>query len=508
MRRLLTVAAFAALITAALGGVASAHPLGNFTVNTYSGLQVSERQLRVDYIIDMAEIPTFQARAAVDTNGDGQLTAPELEAYAASTCKSSTGGLAASVNGGTVALAVDRSHAEQRPGQAGLPTMRISCVLSGAVSGLRTGSVVTYANRNFEGRIGWREVTAVGDGTTITSADVPARSTSARLTAYPKNLLQSPLDVRSARLVVRPGGPASGPVADRGPTSALPRGIDAATTAFSAFVGRRHLSLGVGLAAVALALLLGAVHAVAPGHGKTVMAAYLVGRHSSLRSALTVGATVTATHTAGVLALGILLSVSSAFAPERLFPVLGLVSGLMLVGIGAWLLRGALQGRAAGHSHGPGGHHHEHPHSDGPSHGHAHADGPSHGHPHADGPADDHRHDHLQVPATVPTRRSLVVMGLAGGMVPSPSALVVLLGAIALHRAWFGVVLVVCYGLGMATTLTMAGLLLVRGRSWLDRRQPARWSARFARALPVGTAGLITLVGLGLALRAAAVVVA
>lgn len=108
----------------------------------------------------------------------------------------------------------------------------------------------------------------------------------------------------------------------------------------------------------------------------------------------------------------------------------------------------------------------------------------------------------------MPSRRSLVAMGLAGGMVPSPSALVVLLGAIALHRAWFGVLLVVCYGLGMAMTLTLAGLLLVRGRSWLDGRQPRTWSTRLARLLPVGTAGLITLVGLGLALRAAAVVVA
>lgn len=498
MKRLLAVAALTVGTSALLGGVASAHPLGNFTVNTYSGIQVAEHELRVDYVIDMAEIPTFQARAAVDTNGDGQLAGTEFEAYAASACRSSAGGMAAAVNGASVALAVDRSRAEQRPGQAGLPTMRVSCALSGAVRGLRTGSVVTYANHNFDGRIGWHEVTAIGDGTTITSADVPARSTSARLTAYPKDLLKSPLDVRSARLVVRPGGPASGPVADRGPTSVLPRGVDAATTAFSAFVGRRHLGLGVGLAAVALALLLGAVHAVAPGHGKTVMAAYLVGRHSSLRSALTVGATVTATHTAGVLALGILLSVSSAFAPERLFPVLGLVSGLMLVGIGAWLLRGALQGRTAGHSHGAGHHHHAHPHPDGTSSRHSDAGEHSDGHP----------HPHPHVPAAVPSRRSLVVMGLAGGMVPSPSALVVLLGAIALHRAWFGVLLVVCYGLGMAATLTMAGLLLVRGRSWLDRRQPAQWSARFARALPVGTAGLITLVGLGLALRAAAVVVA
>ena len=502
MRRLLTVTALAVGISALLGGVASAHPLGNFTVNTYSGLQVGEHRLGVDYVIDMAEIPTFQARPAVDTNGDGQLSVAEFAVYAERTCKSSARGMTASVNSATVDLVVDRSRAEQRPGQAGLPTSRISCAISGAITGLRTGSIISYANHNFDGRIGWHEVTGVGDGTTIRSADVPANSTSARLTAYPKNLLKSPLDVRSARLVVRPGGPASGAVPDSGPASILPRGVDRATTAFSAFVGRKHLGLGVGLLAVALALLLGALHAVAPGHGKTVMAAYLVGRRGSLGSALTLGATVTATHTAGVLALGVVLSVSSAFAPERLFPVLGLFSGLMLVVIGAWLLRGALRGG-----------------QDGPGHGHGHTHGDGHGHDHghaldhepsesAAGGGHSHPHPHPHASTGMPSRRSLVAMGLAGGMVPSPSALVVLLGAIALHRAWFGVLLVVCYGLGMAMTLTLAGLLLVRGRSWLDRRQPRTWSTWLARLLPVGTAGLITLVGLGLALRAAAVVVA
>ena len=486
MKRLLAVAALTVAVSAGLGGVASAHPLGNFTVNTFSGLQVGIQSLQVDYVIDMAEIPTFQARGGIDRDGDGRLSATELAAYAASTCARSAAAMSASVDGRGLAFTVGRSSAEQLPGQAGLNTMRTSCSLAAPVSGLRTGSVVSYSDRNFADRIGWHEVTAVGDRTTITTADVPTKSVSARLTAYPKNQLSSPLDQRTARLVVRPGGPAAGAVADRDPGSVLPRGIDAATKAFSSFVGRRHLGFGVGLVAVALALVLGALHAVAPGHGKTVMAAYLVGRRGSLRSALTLGATVTATHTAGVLTLGVILSVSTALAPERLFPLLGLASGLLLALIGAGLLVSALRG-ARGRREPD----HHHP------HGHAHPHEHPHPHPHPGGSV-----------AGTPSRRGLVAMGLAGGMVPSPSALVVLLGAIALGRAWFGVLLVICYGLGMAATLSLAGLLLIRGREWIDRRQPSGWSVRFARLLPVGTAGLITVVGLGLALRAAAVVVA
>jgi ABC-type nickel/cobalt efflux system permease component RcnA len=99
-------------------------------------------------------------------------------------------------------------------------------------------------------------------------------------------------------------------------------------------------------------------------------------------------------------------------------------------------------------------------------------------------------------------------MGFAGGMVPAPSALVVLLGAIALGRTWFGVVLVVAYGLGMAVTLTAAGLLLVRARRVLDVRAARRVGdgrlAAVVRVLPLATSSLIVVVGLYLAARGAA----
>src|SRR5207244_708695 len=123
-----------------------------------------------------------------------------------------------------------------------------------------------------------------------------------------------------------------------GPTSILPRGVDRATRAFTSLVSRQHLTVAFGILAVALALVLGAIHALAPGHGKTVMAAYLVGQRGSLRQAALIGLTVTATHTAGVMALGIVLTTSAVIAPERLYPWLGLASGLLLAAIGVSVL--------------------------------------------------------------------------------------------------------------------------------------------------------------------------
>lgn len=525
-RRLALLAALLSALVSALvvvlAGAASAHPLGNFTVNQYSGLVVTGSTLRVDYVVDMAEIPTFQLRPQLDRNSDGKLSPAELSAYAGSACTRLAGGLAPVVDGRALPLRVGTSGATQPPGQAGLPTLRLRCALSAPLT--LTGRLeISYRDGNFADRVGWREITAAGDRTTLIRSDVPVRSISAELSAYPKNLTSSPLDVRTATLTVRPGGaPLAGTSADTGARAPLPRGVDRATTAFLGFINRAHLSVGLALLAVLLAVALGGLHALAPGHGKTVMAAYLVGRRGSLRTAATIGITVTLTHTAGVLVLGVALSASTALAPERLFPVLGLLSGLLLAVIGGGLLRSALRNGPAGHQHSAGSHGHAHDH-DSDGHG-AHTHGPnshgptsqghsaSHGHPrsrphpHRDGHTEP---VHTAGPREAPRRRSLIAMGFAGGLVPSPSALVVLLGAIAFHRAWFGVLLVTAYGAGMALTLTLAGLLLVRARSLLDRRggRSGRLAGALSRALPVGTAGIITLVGLGLAVRGAAVVV-
>jgi nickel/cobalt exporter len=510
-RRGAVLAALATLLLVAGAAGAAAHPLGNFTVNTASGLRVGPDRLVVDYVVDMAEIPAFQTRQAIDADHDGEVADTEAAAWRARECPRLAAGLRATVDGRAAPLAVTGSALRFPEGVGGLETLRLECALSAP---LPASGSLAYADTNLQDRVGWREVTAVGDRATLEAADVPATSPSARLTTYPEDQLSSPLDQRSASLRYRPGGPpapaaegsagaassgagsdpdagsgaAAGSAVTPGPAAGTPAqapgplsrgGVDRATAAFTALVGERSLSPGFAVAALLLAVGLGAAHAVAPGHGKTVMAAYLVGLRGSLRQAATIGATVTLTHTAGVLILGLVLSTSRAVASERVYPWLGLGGGLLLAAVGLGLLVRARSGHR--HAHG-----HDHPHR--------------HGHDH------DHDHDH-GVAGRPLGRRGLVALGLAGGLVPSPSAVVVLLGGIALGQAWFGVALVVAYGLGMAATLTGVGLLLAHLRTRMERRLnlPAgSLLARLGRLLPAATASVIVVVGLALAASGAA----
>jgi len=504
-RRLAVLAALAAAALAAGAAPAAAHPLGNFTVNTSSGLRVAPDRLAVDYVVDMAEIPAYQTRQAIDADHDDRVTGPEGDRWRDRECPRLAGRLQATVDGGAVRLAVTGSTLTFPEGVGGLPTLRLECALS---AGLPEGRNLAYADGNHRGRVGWREITAVGDRTTLDSSDVPAASPSARLTAYPQDQLASPLTQRSATLRYHRGGPPAPSEARGNPTSGCeaPRrgslaggdqgcsglstapatgaggpgtvarsGVDRATAAFTSLLGERSRSPGFAPVALLLAVGLGAAHALAPGHGKTVMAAYLVGLRGSLRQAATIGATVTLTHTAGVLLLGLVLSTTRTVASERVYPWLGLGSGVLLTGVGVGLLLRARRG----HRH----HAHDHDH---------------HG----------HRHDHEHGAGSRPLgRRGLVALGLAGGLVPSPSAVVVLLAGIALGRAWFGVALVLAYGLGMAATLTGIGLLLARLRTRMDRQLhlPAgSLPARVSRLLAAATATVIVVVGLGLALQGAA----
>ena len=291
---------------------------------------------------------------------------------------------------------------------------------------------------------------------------------------------------------------------------------------------------------MALAMILGASHALLPGHGKTVMAAYIAGRQGSARDAVIVGATVTATHTGGVLLLGLALTLSTSLAGEVVLGWLGVASGLLIAALGGGLLLGAVRHRPPVHRHhhhfGDHGHSHSHPHDHDHVHGHAH-------HHRADAPeqwsldlgALDSRRMQMAAVAVVggerptstivlqptevsldaprPTpdrplsRRGLIGMGIAGGLVPSPSALIVLLSAIALGRTAFGVLLVVGYGLGMAATLTVAGLVLVRVRDRYQQRHATglgranAMARRWTAIMPYTTALLVVVVGLGLAIR-------
>ncbi len=607
---------------------ASAHPLGNFTVNYYTGIRAEPSAVVLDLVVDRAEIPTLQALPDAKI---GQQPAG-AEDWKARECAALAAQAVLTVGGRPQTLSVTFTRLEVLPGAAGLATSRLECT-AGTPANLDTvGSTVTYEAAPTGGRVGWHEVTARGEGVTLVDSTVPADSPSKQLTAYPQDLLTSPLSQRTARFTVRAGSGQTAEAKPAGPMSSSPiYGLDRLTTLYTGLVSRTSLTPGYALLALLLSIVLGAMHAFAPGHGKTLMAAYLVGREGTWRQAAVIGTSVTVTHTIGVLLLGIALSAAAIAAPEQVYPWLGLISGVLLTVVGLTLLRSARGGHNHGpgghthgpapHSHGPEGHIHErsapqtsrqtlsagklrpslltvaaaaprterdrdhghhhdhdgpvhdhdhdgpvhdhdhdgpvhdhghdgpvHDHDhDGPVHDHGHDgpvhDGPTHGHDgpthgrHAQDPehgdehghdqaqgnghnhAPDHDHSHDVVESSRRRRRGmlstgrLAVVGLIGGMVPSPSALLVLLGGIALGRAWFGAILVFAYGAGMAAALVGTGLFLVAARDRLERWNGQRTGRalpgqavvlRWTRRLPVLTAMTVIVAGLWIAVSSVA----
>ncbi|MFI6036463.1 nickel transporter [Streptomyces sp. NPDC051315] len=535
---------------------AGAHPLGNFTVNRYDGLVAAPGHLRVDHVEDLAEIPATQAKPDIERLG--------LTAWARQRCAAAATDSALTVDGRPVALTAGAARAVVRPGQAGLDTVRVECRLTAPLPEEETVSL-GFRGAGASSGPGWREITARGDRMTLTASDVPAESLSDGLTDYPQELLSSPADTATASLRVRPGGAALVEGERDAPAaSVLPRGADRWTRALDSLVARQDLTLGFAALALVVAVGLGAMHAVAPGHGKTLMAATAAARggRARMRDVLPLAASVTVTHTLGVVALGLLVTAGSAAAPS-VIGWLGLASGALVLCAGATLVRRAWHtrrhGRGPAHAHtrphehttaparelalvgAPADHtHHGHGYAqghghaqDGPGndHGHDHHDEHAHDHPHEHDHShshshDDHHHNHghghahthggsTHTHSTAPTLRGTILLGFAGGLVPSPSAVVVLVGAAALGHAWFGLLLVVAYGVGLALTLTAAGFAVVRlgagAARFLDRGP--RWTthpvaALVRRNVPLWSALLVVALGAGLVFKGAASVLA
>ncbi|WP_406127906.1 nickel transporter [Streptomyces canus] len=530
---------------------ASAHPLGNFTVNRYDGLVAGSGALRVDHVEDLAEIPATQAKPDIEKLG--------MTEWAAQRCRTAAEGGKVTVDGRTVALTVRSSHARVRPGQAGLDTLRVECRLTAPLPEDATVSLGFHSAGTDSGP-GWREITARGDRTTLTKSDVPTKSVSDELTTYPQELLSSPADTVTASLRVRPGGPAlTGEQSDAPAASVLPRGADRWTRALDSLVARHDLTVGFAALALLIAVVLGAMHALAPGHGKTLMAAVAAARggKARMKDVLPLAASVTVTHTLGVVALGLLVTAGSAAAPS-VIAWLGIASGVLVTTAGVTLLRRALRTRAHRHGHGhPHDHGHDHGHDHAHTHDagepeerslvlvaahtetapatagaqprtHAHTPGHTHDHPHGPGHTHDHDHPHTHphphshavehthggfthTHAVAPTLRGTILLGFAGGLVPSPSAVVVLVGAAALGQAWFGLLLVVAYGVGLALTLTAAGFAVVRLGSGVTRlldRRPrlaaSPMTALVRRTAPLMSAFVVVALGAGLVLKGAA----
>ena len=424
MRRLVILAvALAALIGPA---AASAHPLGNFTVNRFSRIEAAGQRIYVFYVLDLAEIPTFQA---------GRIDPHAYARRIAAGAKLSVAGKRVSLAPTAVALAHPR-------GAGGLPTTRLELILRGPR--LVRPARVAYRDANYSDRIGWKEI-VVGART---------RSTSHELRAYPKDLLSSPLDVSAAETRLSPND-APPPKLDRGRVLQAPDRV--ADAGFARLVGRSHLGVLVILASLGAALFWGAAHALSPGHGKSIVMAYLVGQRGTPRHAALLGLIATATHTVGVFSLGIVtLALSQFVVPDHLYPWLNLASGVLVVGIGASVFWSRFRRRGHGVHH--------------------------------------HHHDH-----EAPSLRSLVAVGVSGGLLPCPSALVVLLAAISLHRVAFGLVLITAFSVGLASTITGVGLAAVLAKRVFAR---ASFDGRLLRALPALSALVILAAGVAMTARA------
>ena len=430
---------FGVLAAVALPAAAQAHPLGNFTVNRFSAIEASGDRVYVTYVLDLAEIPTYQEGDRVRRPGFAGRIARGLELE---------------LDGRRAALKTIASRVRSRPGAGDLPTLRFEAVFEAD----RPGSTLRFKDTNFAGRIGWREVVVRAErGARVVSSDAPAASVSDELRTYPADLLSEPLNVSSASAELRAGSlPGRPPELGDSAPGARPN------DGFASLIAKDDLGLGVVLVSLGLAFFWGAAHALSPGHGKAIVTAFLVGQRGTPRHAAALGLIVTATHTVGVFALGLItLALSQFIVPEQLYPWIGLASGLLVIGVGASVLLSRIRHRRA-HRH---GHHHHHHHHGGGELG----------------------------------WRSLTAVGVSGGLLPCPSALVVLLAAISLHRVALGLLLIVAFSAGLALSIAGIGLGAILAKRTFGR---LGFQGRVTGLLPAVSALVIVLAGAAMTVRA------
>lgn len=535
-------ASMLALLLSALSTIlVAAHPLGNFSVNRYSRLEIARDEIVLTYVLDLAEIPTLQELRAAGVQA-GAVDPSAKQALLAAKANDLIKGARLTVGGEAVTWVVKAMSLDLQPGQAELETLRVSLRLAASVP-LLEGARLEYRDTNYPGRAGWHEVVLQsGPGVTLAESTASSVDRSSELRSYPEEAERAPLDVSSVRFRVtwselgeQAAANGAGPSAAALATSpwserttsrlALDPRADQLAALLRDGAGATPLTLTIALV---VAAGLGALHAFEPGHGKTVVGSYLVGSRGTAKHAVLLGLTVTITHTLGVYALGLVTLVAAQYiVPERLYPILGMISGGLVVVIGLsliWARLGALLRRPSRigmarayishepHDHGLPGHthHHHQTHEHGhthPIHDHAH---PTHDHghgmpQHTHGGGAPHSHSMPGQDGSPVTVRSLLALGVSGGLLPCPSALVVLLAAISLQNVALGMLLVAAFSVGLATVLTGIGLLALYGGGLIGRSSVgARFSGSpLFRAVPALGAVAITLAGLAIAVQAA-----
>jgi len=458
-----------------------AHPMGNFSINHYAGISVEPGFIEVRYLIDMAEIPTYQEilnSGITPKEGD-----PGLSVYLQKKAEDLAGGLALQVNSQLLPLQVISEDAIFPAGAGGLPTMKLGFVYRAPLGNLNPGStnVVRYSDSNFAGHAGWKEiVVAAQRGIDLMVSPALTADRSAQLSNYPTDLLSSPPQDLEANFRISQSIPAASNTmtADKvrpvqllpaasvsGKTLAAqtqrsgilqahvppnesanrenviqrtatelsqPDGVSSAAAPlranqqqtprnkFTELVSTRNLSFWFLFTAAFIAAGLGAFHALEPGHGKTIVAAYLVGTRGTARHAVFLGLIVTAAHTAGVYLLGaITLYASKYIVPEQLYPWLGVISGVTIAVLACYLMIRAWTGENGEHGHVPGAAH---------SHWYTSFGANRAAQDEVAPPANDSGALTNQ-PAKTVSLTQLLTLGITGGIVPCPAALVVLLGA-------------------------------------------------------------------------------
>ncbi|HEU0294943.1 MAG TPA: sulfite exporter TauE/SafE family protein [Anaerolineales bacterium] len=533
LRRLFTLL-LTLFLSFALVPAALAHPLGNFTINQYVGFNVSRETVLMDYVVDMAEIPAFQEIAAFDSNGNGQPDASEFAGYPAEKCTALQPTLNLLLDNQPLTFTLASSSVDFPAGVGGLPTLRLSCTFQTSVDLIRGDAKISFHNSAFPERIGWREIVVANAEDVSLQGHFSTTSQSNRLTNYPQDLVTSPLDERSVEFVILSALPApqTESVAPLNPNESS---LQDRNDAFTRLILMDEITLPTLFIALAVAFIWGAMHAMTPGHGKTIVGAYLVGSRGTPKHALYLGLTTTITHTLGVFAFGLITVFAAQYiVPEKLFPWMTLLSGLFVVGIGvnlfferfktsglaSWIEKLMARRRVSRQIYAPalqpdqleGAHtslryvvpalsaRHQSHHFDDHRHGHEiHSHQVGHHHDHVHIHEQDHHghtdHSHRPPEPETVTWRSLLALGVSGGLLPCPSALVILLGAIALNRIGFGLILVLAFSLGLAGALTAIGLAFIYAGKFFERF-PSQ--GRVINILPALSALFISLIGLGI----------
>jgi nickel/cobalt transporter (NicO) family protein len=560
----------------AFTGASWAHPMGNFSISHYSKIQVGMQRVDLLYIIDMAEVPTFQEKPEIDLNNNGEVEAAEKGNYLSKKVDTLTRGLNLDINGVDLRLIKVSDQLDMLPGGLNLPTMKITIRYYSdlAPTALKAANSFHFRDNNFPGRVGWKEIVArPAEGIEFIESSVPAADKSQELTVYPEDPTVSPpqdsaavvtfrvlshisgLSLGEKAATLEPLSFSKGAGTNSGeplPSNQSFQQNDPRTLReqqrLTQFLTSSTLGMNVIILAMVVAFGLGAFHALSPGHGKTVVGAYLVGTRGTAKHAVLLGAIVTITHTLGVFVLGLVTLYASKYVlPEKLYPWLGFFSGLAVVVIGFSLFlqryRALYSHSHDGHSHTHEHHHehvhpHEHHHDGGHVHDHSHPHSHQHSHHHAtehdhshhehvhththhthtdhahphDSHTHEHTHSHVHSPLThthggvTHTHdysnvrfKDLFTLGVTGGIVPCPSALVVLLSAISLNRVGLGLLLIVAFSFGLALVLMGIGLLMVYARGFMERFSG---QGRLWRTLPVFSSLVVTVLGAAIAIQA------